>query len=156
MDGQILSLFIGWQLDIKDCKMKYLVYDNSTGYLTGWYDDQIHNTIPVPNIQITDEQYKLYCSEIMNNIKQIKVINGVVSIVDPVPVQITWDDIRNKRDGLLSQTDWTDTVSAQTRLGATLFSAWQKYRQALRDITLKYSSPAHVIWPTLADYGISS
>jgi hypothetical protein len=48
---------------------------------------------------------------------------------------------------LLQASDWTDTVSAQTRLGDLLYQAWQDYRQALRDITLQPNYPLDVIWP---------
>lgn len=43
--------------------------------------------------------------------------------------------VRRKRNKLLLDSDWTDTLSAKSRLGDTLYNAWQSYRQALRDIT---------------------
>ena len=52
-----------------------------------------------------------------------------------------------KRDQLLLESDWTDTVSAQIRLGA-LYDTWQIYRQALRDITNQAGYPANILWPT--------
>ena len=52
-----------------------------------------------------------------------------------------------KRLGLLTDSDWTDTLSAKTRLGDALYQAWQDYRQALRDITLQPDYPLEVIWP---------
>ena len=53
--------------------------------------------------------------------------------------------IRRQRNHLLAATDWTDTASAPTRLGATLYGEWQAYRQALRDITLQEDP---ITWPT--------
>jgi hypothetical protein len=53
---------------------------------------------------------------------------------------------RRQRGQLLAQSDWTDTVSAQTRLGA-LFAEWQTYRQALRDIPTQTGFPANITWP---------
>ena len=53
----------------------------------------------------------------------------------------------SKRDQLLLESDWTDTVSAQTRLG-TLYDTWQTYRQALRDITDQPQYPTNILWPT--------
>lgn len=44
-------------------------------------------------------------------------------------------NIRAKRDSLLVDSDWTDTLSAKNRLGDAKYEAWQTYRQALRDIT---------------------
>lgn len=56
--------------------------------------------------------------------------------------------IRNKRNKLLSDSDWTDTLSAKTRLGDALYLAWQNYRQALRDVTKQPTFPGSVSWPT--------
>ena len=58
---------------------------------------------------------------------------------------LTWDDIRSKRDGILSSTDWTMTT------GATVDQAqWAAYRQVIRDIpqTYKDKTPDDVVWPT--------
>jgi len=52
-----------------------------------------------------------------------------------------------KREQLLQESDWTDTVSAQTRLGS-MYQVWQTYRQALRDITTQSGYPVTIAWPT--------
>lgn len=48
---------------------------------------------------------------------------------------------------LLQESDWTDTVSAQVRLGSK-YQEWQDYRQSLRDITNQSGYPTEVVWPT--------
>ena len=53
-------------------------------------------------------------------------------------------DIHRKQ--LLQESDWTDTVSAQTRL--TNYAEWQTYRQALRDIPTQKGYPTDIVWPT--------
>lgn len=55
--------------------------------------------------------------------------------------------INSNRKSLLKQSDWTDTVSAQTRLPN--YQQWQDYRQALRDIPQQTGYPENVIWPEL-------
>ena len=58
---------------------------------------------------------------------------------------LTWNDIRNKRDGILRETDWTMTT------GASVDQAqWAAYRQVIRDIpqTYKDKTPDDVVWPT--------
>jgi hypothetical protein len=54
--------------------------------------------------------------------------------------------VKQERQRLLTATDWTDTVSASTRLEN--YNAWQFYRQQLRDITTQEGYPFNVIWPT--------
>tara|TARA_R100001198_G_C5054147_1_gene108581 strand:- start:15 stop:398 length:384 start_codon:yes stop_codon:yes gene_type:complete len=59
--------------------------------------------------------------------------------------ELTWDNIRNKRDQILRDTDWTMTT------GATVDQAqWAAYRQVIRDIpqTYKDKTPNDVVWPT--------
>lgn len=53
-----------------------------------------------------------------------------------------------KRLTLLQESDWTDTASAPTRLGQTLYAQWQTYRQALRDVPTQSGYPVNVVWPT--------
>ena len=54
------------------------------------------------------------------------------------------DSIRNHRNYLLLQSDWTQLpdVPQATR------DLWATYRQALRDITLQSGFPTDVVWPT--------
>ncbi len=54
--------------------------------------------------------------------------------------------VKQERQRLLATTDWTDTVSASTRLEN--YNAWQFYRQQLRDITTQEGYPFNVVWPT--------
>ena len=55
-------------------------------------------------------------------------------------------EIDLQRKQLLQESDWTDTVSAQTRL--TNYAEWQTYRQALRDIPTQTGYPIDIVWPT--------
>lgn len=56
--------------------------------------------------------------------------------------------VRDLRNKLLQECDWTDTASAVNRLGQELYSNWQIYRQSLRDITTQSGYPFNVVWPT--------
>lgn len=52
-------------------------------------------------------------------------------------------NIRNQRNQLLSETDWTQALDAPVNK-----EAWLAYRQALRDISLQAGFPMLVNWPT--------
>jgi hypothetical protein len=52
-----------------------------------------------------------------------------------------WVDIRNKRNLLISESDW------MANSDVTMSDAWNTYRQSLRDITTQ-SDPSNIIWPT--------
>jgi len=81
---------------------------------------------------------------------------------DPNDFGITWDQVQAKvseieaglpiellrdvRNGMIAETDWTQAPDSP--LDAADKSAWQNYRQALRDITQTYTSLDDVVWPT--------
>ena len=62
----------------------------------------------------------------------------------PGKAEVDLENLRSERNNLLKETDWTQfpDIPEATR------TAWQPYRQALRDITNTYSSPNDVVWPT--------
>lgn len=64
--------------------------------------------------------------------------------VDLTPEDIAreWDGIRQERNRLLAESDWTQLPDATANK-----EAWQEYRQALRDIT-EGDNPLNVAWPT--------
>ena len=55
-----------------------------------------------------------------------------------------WQAIREKRDVLIRESDWTMTP------GATVDQAqWTAYRQVLRDLPQTYENAEDVVWPTV-------
>jgi hypothetical protein len=50
--------------------------------------------------------------------------------------------VREKRNKLLSASDWTQVIDAPVDQ-----AAWATYRQALRDISAQAGFPATVDWP---------
>lgn len=63
--------------------------------------------------------------------------------VDPIPHEWVWERLRNWRNLLLSETDWTQITDAPVDK-----AAWAAYRQALRDLPANTSDPREVVWPT--------
>lgn len=54
-------------------------------------------------------------------------------------------DERERRDEMLSLTDWTQLSDAP--LTAVELQAWRSYRQALRDVTEQHGFPMEITWP---------
>ena len=48
--------------------MKYAHYDKDTKRLLGYYDDEIHENIPEPNIEISDEDWAKALNENANSV----------------------------------------------------------------------------------------
>ena len=57
-----------------------------------------------------------------------------------------WAEVRGKRDRLLAECDWTQVVDAP--LTYEQKTAWQAYRQSLRDLPQSFATPEEVVWPT--------
>ena len=59
--------------------------------------------------------------------------------------EIKWSEIREERNRLLSQCDWTQFQDSP--ITGSQLTDWQTYRQSLRDVTSQ-SDPYNIIWPT--------
>jgi len=55
----------------------------------------------------------------------------------------TWEQIRNRRDVLLKETDW----AALPDVNVSTKQSWLVYRQILRNIPQKFKTPEEVVWP---------
>ena len=55
------------------------------------------------------------------------------------------EQVRSRRDQLLTKSDWMAVKSYET--GEPIPTEWATYRQALRDITAQDGFPHNVIWP---------
>ena len=59
--------------------MKTAHYNKETKKLLGWYDKEINNKIPTPNIEVTNEVWKLAINE---NANYVDVANKTFSVKD--------------------------------------------------------------------------
>ena len=57
----------------------------------------------------------------------------------------SWAEVRSQRGYLIQRCDWTDLPHAA--LTDEQKTAWQTYRQALRDIPQTYQNINEIIWP---------
>ena len=109
-----------------------------------------------------DANYANMVADIPFGATNYYVKNGQVTIRTPRPsVDYIWNGyewvidtpyagqiVRLRRNQLLTDSDWTDTLSAKARLGEAKYNEWQVYRQALRDITAQPNFPTDVTWPS--------
>ncbi len=67
-------------------------------------------------------------------------------IEEQVDIEMLANQIRQERNRLLSETDWTQLTDSP--LTEELKNNWKGYRQNLRDITAQENFPLNVIFPT--------
>jgi len=56
------------------------------------------------------------------------------------------NSVKTNRDTLLSDSDWV--IIKATDTGTPIPTAWQEYRQQLRDVTTQLGYPFNIVWPT--------
>ena len=104
---------------------------------------------PVESVEVTGDYTK-------NIVEQTPTLSGSVyiqnwSVTDATEEEINikieeeWLVVRDMRDSLLSQSDWTQFQDSLIS-GSTLIE-WQTYRQSLRDVTSQ-SNPFNLVWPS--------
>ena len=54
--------------------MKYAYFNKATNEILGFYDDEIHETIPKPNIKISDDEWQEALAKGVNTIKDGKMV----------------------------------------------------------------------------------
>jgi hypothetical protein len=113
---------------------------NENGDYTGFYVEGIHENIPQPNIELTEEEWQQALS------KNYKVIEGkhthspFVQNKEELLV-----NLRNTRNALLMDSDWTQMEDSP--LSEEKKAAWKNYRQELRDLT-DIDDLSSIVWPT--------
>ncbi len=89
-----------------------------------------------------------------------KIVNGVLVAMtdseiaefnaskstDAQIISHKWQSIRNKRNLLLSQSDWVVTKASET--GVAVSDEWKTYRQELRDLPATQTDVDNITYPT--------
>lgn len=127
---------------------KRLERDPNLGVILGNFSNSTHyiNTNTGEIQEYTDEQ-KLNKSKTPTPFFFGKWSNEIMSWIPDTDTTALEASIKAERNRLLTESDWTDTLSAKNRLGEELYNSWQTYRQQLRDITSQPGYPQQVVWP---------
>jgi len=117
---------------------------DDNGQILGWYDPEIHNSIPEPNIQVTEEIWQNAINNSHNTI-----IDGVTSLADHRTIEQKAKDARTQRNMLL--TTIVDPIVTNplrwAELSTTEQQEWADYRTALLNVPQQVGFPNSVTWP---------
>lgn len=109
----------------------------------GFYDTNFgYPSLPQDIIEITGEQHAEFLNGMNMQNKEL-VLSGSNLVLQDRVVVITWEQIRSRRNNLLSLSDYTQMADWP---GDKV--AWATYRQTLRDLPQTYTNADDVIWPT--------
>ena len=110
----------------------------------GFYvDENEYPSLPTDVVEITEDQHIFLLNAINNQAQEVYVDNEQNLSLRDRKIPITWTDITNKRNRLLSKSDYTQMPDWPGDK-----AAWSAYRQALRDIPQMFETPDDVVWPT--------
>lgn len=120
--------------------MMYKGSYNENGEYTGFYVEGIHENIPQPNIELTEEEWQQALS------KNYKVIDGKHAYSAFVQNQNDiLENLKTTRNILLTESDWTQVEDSP--LSEEKKTEWKNYRQALRDLT-DLDDLTTIVWPS--------
>ena len=83
--------------------MKHLHYDGTTGATLGWFDTEIHDSIPTPNVAFTEEDYSIALDAGFNRVDPITFVLSVHDFSTPAEQQ---EIINAFAIDTLRETDW--------------------------------------------------
>lgn len=131
--------------------MKY-AHTDTNGQIIGWYDTEVHATIPTPNISVSDE---VWLSVLDNKHNKVNA-DGTTELVDFRTNVEKAEDIRTTRNLLLQQE--VDPIVTNPLRWAELSTeqqqAWSVYRKALLDVPEQSGFPDNVVWPVSPTAGV--
>lgn len=102
--------------------------------LKGWYCDDVHDTIPTPNIEVTEEVWRKAIQDNAN-----AYVGDTFVYKDFRTTEQKTSDKREYRDMLLKESDWTQF--GDSPLSDSKKTEWATYRQSLRDLPAQSGFP---------------
>jgi len=108
--------------------MKYAHYDNTNGKLLGWYDSEIHEIIPTPNIEVTNEDWQ---TAIDNNYNFVDTTTGALSFKDFRTADEVFTQTKSSKTNEIT-TSFNNSVEAITTALPHEMVSWRKQEDEAR------------------------
>ena len=118
---------------------KYLIIDDNNKYANDEPASYKGQTAPV----FSDVSEIIWANSTKTLIR-LKTVEEIEA-EEAAATEQAWQQIRNQRDALLTETDFTQLPDCP--LSAEKITAYSTYRQALRDLPETYTSPYEVQYP---------
>jgi len=119
---------------------RYTKYNADTGHVEYTFDgrvEELHLHDPCIEGEYSAKEY---------NIVDGSPVRKSQNDIDQVDIDRAWIELRNRRNGYLTDCDWTQAVDAP--LTNAEKQSWREYRSALRSLPENTTDPRNVIWPT--------
>lgn len=127
--------------------MNYFAHVDENNILQGWYNEEIHDTIPTPCIEVSQEQWQYAIDNGHNKIN----LDGTSEFIDTRTIEEKGSSERKIRNQIL-ETKVDPIVSNPFRWDSLSESDQTEviiYRQALLDLPQQESFPEDLVWPSV-------
>lgn len=115
--------------------------------LSSWSEEEIKaEIVKLFPKYLWDSANNIAVSNLLGTQVTATYVVPVVEDVIPTTEEVA-EQVRSRRKGLLFDSDWTQLPDAP--LAVEQKSAWEVYRQSLRDITNQAGFPLDIVWPEL-------
>lgn len=119
----------------------FYLLDNETLREYGWFPFRFVEAPNMDNSVISGSYFEITEDEVVEyQTRRPKTEKEIQE-----EIESKWRDIREKRNRLLLESDWTQLSDSPFSIEKK--EEWSIYRQELRDIT-NYPSPDQVVWPS--------
>lgn len=130
--------------------MKYAHYDETTGLILGWYDNEIHKEIPTPNIQVSDEVWQ---NAIDNNHNKINEDGSTILFDFRTADEVATEQelsymnaVQNHLDTTAQKTKWDNMQSARSAAGIPLDGTESDIEVAMHNDAIKLARWYLKVW----------
>lgn len=149
-NGQVTEVYEQLPNDWRNVSnLQSLVNDPQALATIGWY------VVEEPTIYINPNTQRLSSPTYVLEDGKVRAQYDILSaVIAPPPVKpaVNWDEVRKRRDTLMSAMSWRyDRYARNARLGLPQqdnIQAMDKYMQELATITDSFPAPYAVLWPT--------
>ena len=126
---------------------RFAIFDDN-GYPIAFYWSDLHEgRIPENATSISIENWQ----ECVDNPGLRKFVNGTLVECENKKLSENeqWKFVRETRNFLLKESDWTQFPDVQTSMSEENKNEWASYRKNLRDVPQNFSSPYDITWPSV-------
>jgi len=110
----------------------------------GWYTFEVEEVELLENEVISKWDIIVEDTKVIRRPTKRTLTQEEIDIKNQTLLNESWNEIRNVRNKLLYECDWTQILDAQ--ISEENKEDWKRYRQDLRDVT-NAQSPDKVVWP---------
>jgi len=129
--------------------MKYANYDKTTGKLLGWYDNEIHTTIPTPNIEVSEADWQ---TALENGYNFVDATKGTLGKKD----FRTFPQLQTAKEQSI-KSDLQNYLKSYTLASGTVIkNSLQDQANNLKNIALSQQAMQAGKWVASTDYALNS